>query len=193
MSKSELIRSLQSEEKALSPFDISQRIRIDYGCVSVYKGDPDLPIEAYRGFMIRFAEKPNRSAKDPELYTCTISLRQTKPWQDLVWTKEILQILDNVGHRTGDRDALGHLLEMQPQWRSNGTPLNVRADMNGLALALGATIPHAYRTILRQQNFIQNHPPAQLEQVLLVPAEFLAWVMSEQFEADFEKAIIECD
>jgi len=194
MSKSEFIRSLQHEEKALSPFDISQRIRLKHGCVSTYLGDKYLDIAEYRGYMIRFKEKPNRSPEDPELYVCVISLQQTKPWQDLVWTKEILQILDGKNHRTDSREALGHMLDSRDvQRRSNGTPLNVRADMNGLALALGATIPKAYRTILRQQNFIDKHPPAQLEQTLLVPAEFLTWVISEEFEKNFETAVHECD
>jgi hypothetical protein len=195
MSKSEFIRSLQSENKLLSPPEISQRIRRGYSCVSTYRGDPKLDIRMYRGYMIRWTEKPNRTPDDPDWYECVISLDQSKQWQDLVWTKEILGILDGPKHWTRDRASLGNMLDSRESRGPSGdsTPLNVKADKNGLTLALGCAVPRAYRKTLREQNYLTKHAPAQLETMLLVPAEFIKWLLSPEFEADFDRALVECD
>lgn len=195
MSKSEFIRSLQHEEKGLSPYDVSQRVRLSHSCVSTYQGDPLLKVADYRGYMTRFEEKTDRTPANPELYVCIISLDQSKQWQDLVWTKEILQILDDKGHRTYNKDALAHMLDNRAAQgpTPNGTPLNVMADKNGFTLALGSMVPKGYRDILRKQRAKENVKVELLEKQILVPAEFIEWLLSDKFEADFETALKECD
>jgi hypothetical protein len=191
MSKSEFIRSLQFESKALSPFDISQRLRQQYSCVSVYQGDPKLDPKKHRGYMTRFREKPDKTPENPELYVCIIASNQPKSWQDLVWTKEILHILDRNAHWTQNKNALGHMLDnrttLEPH--DDGTPLNVKADKNGVTLALGCKVPHTYRTSLRKAR------PAlgALEGMLLVPAEYCEWLLTDDFETHFGNAVGECD
>jgi hypothetical protein len=144
MSKADFVRSLQFESKALSPFDISQRLRQLHCCVSVCQLDPDLSSAEYRGYMVRYREKRDRSPENPELYVCVVSADQSIAWQQLTWAKEILQILDRPEHRTGNRTALGAMMDVRKVRtpNGNGTPLNVMADKNGLSQQL-AWYPHA--------------------------------------------------
>lgn len=189
MSKSTFVRSLQVETKALSPFDISQRLRQEYGCVSIYKADPNLDIAKFRGYMIR-SYKEDRSPENPEVYICVISTLQSKPYQDLTWTKEILHILDAPSHRT-DSESLGHMLDNRETTgrTGNGTPPNVMADKNGVTLALGCMVPRTYRNSLRTSGLQIE----QLEGMLSVPQEYIPWLLFQEFEADFEAAVAECD
>lgn len=191
MSKADFIRSLQYESKPLSPFDISQRLRQTHSCVCIYQGDPELPIEEYRGYMIRFREKRERTPDNPELYVCVVSLRQSKQWQDLVWTKEILQILDRPEHRTASKASLGHMLDSRQVLaeHTDGIPLNVMADKNGFTLAVGSMVPTVYRTMLRSP----KSRPSPLEATLPISQEFIPWVLSPQFEQNFEAALSQCD
>jgi hypothetical protein len=192
MSKADFVSSFQFESKALSPFDISQRLRQTHSRVSVYQGDPDLRIEDYRGYMVRPPEKLDRTPENPELYNCVISLNQSKPWQDLVWVKEILGILDPPKHRTNSKAALGDMLDSRKVLTPNGdgTPLNVVADKSGFTLALGSMVPMVYRTSLRG---MKNRPPLDvLEGSLLVPKEFIDWLLTDHFENYFSRAITEC-
>jgi hypothetical protein len=157
-------------------------------------GDADLPIEHYRGYMIRYHAKPNRSPEDPEHYICVTSLRQSKQWIDLVWIKEILGILDGTDHWTTNKLLLGHMLDHRDVVsRSVGTPLNVMADRNGLVLALGCTIPLAYRHTLREQRYTAKYTPQQMESMIFIPAEFVEYVLNPAFEEVFEQALTECD
>lgn len=192
--KSEFIRHLQTDVKALSPFEISQQIRLKYFFVSTYQGDPELRVSDFRGYMVKYSEKLHRSAEDPELYTCIISLEQSKAWQDLIWIKEILQILDHPEHRTNERDKLGRMLDNRQTNSPNGrdTPLNVMADKVGLTLALGSAIPHAYREILREQRYLERYSPDDLEQILNIPAELIPIVLETTFEKTFEDALLSC-
>lgn len=193
MSKANFIRSLQYESKALSPFDISQRLRQTHSCVSICRLDPKLDVKQYRGYMVRYGEKRDRTPENPELYTCVVSSQQSMAWQQLVWAKEILQILDHPEHRTGAKVALGDMLDSRKVLVKNGdsTPLNVVADRNGFTLALGSKVPMVYRTSLRNSRVRPS--PETLESTLLVPAEFIDWLLTDDFERHFEKALIECD
>jgi hypothetical protein len=194
VSKAEFVRSLQTEGKALSPFDISQRVRIAVGCVAAYQGDADLAVEHYRGYMVKFSDKPNRSAEDPELYICVISLNQTAAWQSVVWIKEILQILDHEAHRTDTREKLVAMLKVRETASPNGhgTPPHVIADKNGLTLAIASAVPKSYRDVLREQRFLDRYDPDELEKVLLVPSELIARLLSSSFEGELEEALESC-
>jgi hypothetical protein len=192
MSKSDFIRSLQFEPKALSPFDISQRLRQQYSCVSIYQGDPDLDFRKRRGYMVRYQPKAERTPENPELYTCVIALNQSPAWQDLVWAKEILHILDGPGHAT-HADNLGDMLDSRAVNgpTGDGTPLNVMADKNGFILALGCKIPHTYRVSLRKSLDRPGHD--QLEKTLMVPTDFIEDLLNPKFEEEFATALAECD
>lgn len=193
MSKADFVRSLQFESKALSPFDISQRLRQLHSCVSICQLDPELNPEDYRGYMVRFKAKPNRSPQNPELYVCVVSAKQPMAWQQLIWAKEILQILDRPEHHTGTKDALQNMMKSRAVLAPNGhgTPLNVVADKNGLLLALGSTVPRDYRNSLRDT---KARPSLEtLEGTLLVPGEFIELLLSPEFEEQFERALKECD
>jgi hypothetical protein len=114
-------------------------------------------------------------------------------WQQLVWAKEILQILDRPEHHTGSKAALGHMMDSRKVLAPNGheTPLNVVADKNGFVLALGSKVPMAYRSSLRDTKV---RPSLDiLESTLLIPKEFIEMLLSTEFEANFEKALAECD
>jgi hypothetical protein len=194
LSKADFIGSLQGENKALSPYDISQRLRIAVGCVCVYRGDPDLSVDDFRGYMIKYADKPHRSPENPELYVCVISLQQSKAWQDVIWTKEILQILDSLDHRTDTQDKLGQMLEHRRPHApyGDGTPTHIVADANGFTLALGCTVPQSYRDTLRQQRYLDRYPLDVLEGMLLIPAEWVEFVLSPSFEDNFNLALASC-
>lgn len=193
MSKSEFIRSLQGDDVVLTPYEISQRIRKKHGCCSRYRGDPGLNVAHYRGYMVRYA-KPDRSPENPEWYECVISLGQSKQWQDLVWTKEILGILDGPDHWTKNKELLGHMIDSRAHQviRSVGTPLNVTADKDGLILALGCAIPLGYRQTLRDQRSLEKNRQ-QLEAEIMIPAEFIDAVLGPPFEDEFERALAACD
>lgn len=195
MSKSAFIRSLQEDRLALSPFDVSQRLRLQYGFVSAYRGDPNLDIRHYRGYMIRYPAKHTPTPENPELYICVISLNQPKQMQDLVWTKEIIGILDRPEHRTKNKNALGHMLDNRrvAAPHSPGMQRNVIADKNGFTLALGCTVPHAYREILRRERVLEKFTSEQLEAQLLVPAEYITELLDPSFEADFDAKLLQCD
>jgi hypothetical protein len=195
MTKSEFIRSLQSESIALSPYQVSQRLRLACGCVSVFQGDHELDPADYRGYMLRYAEKPDRTPENPELYVCVISLRQGKAWQDLIWTKEILGVLDHPEHRTKDRTSLGHMIDNRSALPPHGagTPANVIADKNGFTLALGCAVPFEYRKVLRKEKYLDRFSGEQLEELLLIPEEFIAHLLSEGFEKSFEEALQHSD
>jgi hypothetical protein len=188
MSKANFVMSLQYESKALSPFDISQRLRQTHSCVSVYRGDPELKSRVIRGYMVRPPEKPDRTPENPELYVCVISLDQSKAWQD----KEILGILDTPEHHTNTKAKLGDMLDNRRVLTQNGhgTPPNVVADKIGFTLALGTMVPMVYRTSLRA---MKNRPPLEvLEGTISVPKEFIEWILTDEFEHSFSKAIADC-
>jgi hypothetical protein len=72
----------------------------------------------------------------------------------------------------------------------DATPLNVVADKNGFTLALGAKVPMVYRNSLRNSRV---RPSLEsLEAALLVPKEFIDWLLTEEFERYFETALAEC-
>jgi hypothetical protein len=193
MSKADFVRSLQFESKALSPFDISQRLRQLHSCVSICQLDPELNPDEYRGYMLRYKPKQNRSPQNPELYVCVVSAKQSMAWQQLVWAKEILQILDHPEHHTGSKTALEHMMASRAVLapNENETPLNVMADKNGFLLALGSKVPRDYRNSLRDTKALPSLET--LEGILLVPKEFIERLLSEEFEAQFEQALKECD
>jgi hypothetical protein len=143
--------------------------------------------------MVRFREKRDRTPENPELYVCVVSTQQTMAWQQLVWAKEILQILDRPEHRTGSKSSLGHMMDSRKVLSENGdkTPLNVVADKNGFTLALGTKVPMVYRTSLRNTKVRPSLDA--LEATLLVPKEFIEWLLTDHFEEFFEQALVECD
>lgn len=195
MPKANFVRSLQCECKPLSPYDISQRIRLQYSCVSTFQGDADLDPTMWRAYMVRYKEKPKRTPEDPEWYSCVVSLQQSKPWQDLSWTKEILQILDKPSHRTNNLVALKAMFNNR---HAGGcliaeAPGNVKADLNGFSLALGAAIPLGYRKILRAQKYLERHSAQDLEQMLNIPSELIPELISDDFEVGFEAALTMAD
>ncbi len=195
MSKSAFVRSLQPETLALSPYHISQKLRLAHGCVSIYRGDPELVAALVRAYMIRFEGPEVGSSEEPIIYQCVVSLGQSPAWQSLAWTKEIIHILDRPEHRTGNKEALGHMLDNRDTSteHSENTPYNVRADKDGFTLALGCTVPQGYRHILRTDKYIERFTPAQLEEIIPVPSEYIPQLLDPQFEGQFEKALLACD
>ena len=195
MKKSDFIRSLQPEQKTLSPSEISERLRLAISCVSTYQGDSQLDIRHFRGYMVRFSEKTDKTPDNPELYTCIISTNQSKAWQDLIWTKEILQILDPKTRWTDAETKLAEMLSMRIAYspNGNGTPPHVVADKAGLTLALGMAIPHAHRTTLRLSNALGDFTAEDLEKRLIIPSEFIPAVLDPKFAEEFEVALSECD
>ena len=189
--KSQFVRSLQDEEQSLSPHEISQRVRRECGCVSTYQGDPELSVDMYRGYMTRVGEKPDRTPEDPQLFICVVSTQQSKAWQDVIWIKEILQILDPEHARTDTPEKLNQMLDNRLTITPNGTdtPPNVVADKAGFILALGSAVPRAYRDILRGKKFLDRFDVVDLEQLLLIPQEYIPMVLSQDFEEKFESAL----
>jgi hypothetical protein len=170
-------------------------IRERYSCVSVCMWDARLDSRMHRGYMLPTPRNPSRSPDHPDLYVCVLSTDQNKPWQDLVWTKELLGILDDPSHWTTNKQLLGHTLDNRESTNPHepGTPLNVMADKNGVALALGCAVPGAYRAKLRAEDCLSKYSSEDLEEILCVPAEFFVWLFGPQFETDFERALKECD
>ncbi|NIY77953.1 hypothetical protein HCZ23_00515 [Celeribacter sp. HF31] len=187
------IESLQVKDTLLSPYEISQEMRLAIGCVSVCSFDEQLQIEHFRGYMIRH-KKRDRSPENPELYDCVVSTNQSRAWQHIVWIKEILHIFDQEKQRTQRADALKEmLLSRDTGTPSNGsTGLNVIADKEGLVLALGSAVPRRYRTVLRDQEFLQRYTPEQLEVMLTVPKEKMAFLLDAEFEVKFNSALENC-
>jgi hypothetical protein len=194
MSKAAFVRSLQSETIALSPFYISQRLRLAHGCVSVYQGDPKLPATVVRAYMVRFGGDIGTPER-PILYQCVVALDQSPAWQHLAWIKEIIHILDRPEHRTHDTEGLKQLLDHRGKMPKDGAPLplHVQADHNGLTLALGCALPQEYRHILRTEKYLEKYSAQQLEALLSVPAEYVLQILDPQFEGQFEAALISCD
>lgn len=189
--KSDFVRSLQNEVTGFSPYDISQKLRITCSCLSAYQGDHGLSTEMCRGYMIKYKDKPHRSPDDPEWYFCVVSLQQSKAWQDVIWIKEILGILDQPESRTDTSEKLFRMLENRITTTPNGseTPPNVAADKAGFILALGCAIPRGFRTILREQKYLDRFDVALLESTLGIPQEFIPMVLSSDFEAQFDSAL----
>jgi len=195
MNKSEFVRSFQEADQPFHPHEVSQRVRKAIGCVSSYHGDPDLSTEHFRGYMVRYKEKPNRSAEDPELYICVISTQQSAAYQHVIWIKEIIQIFDSVDHRTDTADKLQTMLvnrATNPTHSSEGES-HVVADKNGFILALGVAVPRAYREICRKQNFLARYPNEDIEKLLNIPAEFVEFVLGQDFAKEFEAALAACE
>ena len=144
--------------------------------------------------MVRYRHKPHRSPDDPELYVCVISAQQSKAWQDLTWTKEILQILDPEEHWTNTPEKLRSMLANRKTLSPNGhdTPGHVMADKNGLILALGTAIPLGYRKVLREADSLGRYEIDELEHQLLVPNELVSFLLGDTFEAAFEDALASC-
>lgn len=190
ITKAEFVRSLQEEVRVLHPYEVSQRLREAYGVVSVCQIDEDLSASEYRGYMIRGPIRDDRSPENPELYTCVVSADQSYGWQKIVWTKEILQILD--AHRTSSRELLERSLEMRValEPHDDDTPPHVIADKEGLLLALGVTMPLAFRNSQRSQvDSLIKRPRSQLEQLFSIPSELLRFVLSKEFEGRFNDAL----
>jgi meiotically up-regulated gene 157 (Mug157) protein len=67
----------------------------------------------------------------------------------------------------------------------------VVADKNGFTLALGTKVPMVYRTSLRNTKVRPSLDA--LEATLLVPKEFIEWLLTDHFEEFFEQALVECN
>ena len=65
------------------------------------------------------------------------------------------------------------------------------ADKNGLTLALGSRIKQVYRNSLRGTRTRPSNDA--LEAMLLVPKELIDWLLSDEFERQFEQALVECN
>lgn len=191
MPKAEFVRGLQSEDQPLSPYEISQRIRRSHGCVAVYQIDRDLPSRILRGYMVRWAEKKNRSPENPELYSAIVAGDQSLAWQHVVMTKEILHILDPPDQRTKDKQGLAKMLgeTVGDVDAFGGSGLNVIADRLGFTLALGSAIPGKYRQTLRKGKPHSHIHLADLERLLNVPSALISLVLDPQFEDGFERAL----
>lgn len=152
-----------------------------------------MSVDHFRGYMVKAGEKLDPTPEDPELYTCVISLEQNKAWQDIVWIKEILQVLDSKKYRTDTPEKLGQMLDNRRTNTVNGTdtPPHVAADKLGLTLALGSAIPHSYREILRAEKYLEKFTKEELEDLLIVPKELIEDVLRPQFEVRFEQALLD--
>jgi hypothetical protein len=186
---------MQVEKQTIHPHAISQRLRIAYGVVSICLIDNDLPIEEYRAYMLRGSEKADRSAEDPELYTCIVSGKQSQAWQMLSWAKEILQVLDKNGARTDSKSKLSDMIANRSvtDLHADDTPSNVIADKDGLVLAIGSVVPMAYRKILRNQRVLEHNSIKSLEPQLLIPSDFIEYLLVDDFEVKFEQALAKED
>lgn len=193
--KIEFIQSMQGEEQALSPYDVSQRICDKFNWLSLCRGDPELhPIEC-RGYMVRPSTSRAHSSEDPAAYWCVVATSQSMGWQYLVWIKEMLQALDSEDALTSDAEKLAQVIEMNDVHAPNGddTPPNVVADRNGFTLALGCAIPKVLRNTLRTESAspagISSLRRAGLENY--IPAEYIDYILHEEFEQAFENALNE--
>lgn len=194
-SKSDFIQALQKEKTTLSAFEISQKLRLQCGCLSICQSDDKLEVSHTRAYMVKYSDKPFRSPENPELYACIISTKQSMAWFQLVWIKEIIQILDRTSHRTDTSEKLGSMLDnrMATSPNGNGTPSHIIADKTGFTLALGSAIPLTYREILREQGYLEKYSLSQLEEMLVIPKEFVRFVLESSFEKTFDEALQHCD
>lgn len=194
--KIEFIQSVQGEEQALWPYDVSQRIREKFAWLSLYRGDPELdPNSAYRGYMVRPYTARAHSPEDPAAYWCVVATGQSMGWQNLVWIKEMLQALDSEDALTSDGEKLAQVIEMSDVHEPNGddTPLNVVADRNGFTLALGCAIPKRLRDLLRSELASSGSiaPIRRADLESYIPAEYVDYLLDEAFEQEFENALSE--
>lgn len=193
--KVEFIGSLQNEVRTLHPSEISQRIREKYAWVCLYRADPDLDPNLYRGYMVRPYTGRAHSAEDPAGYWCIIAGSQTIGWQNLVWTKEMLQALDPEHALTSDSDKLRQVIEMGEvhEPHDSDTDACVVADKNGFTLALGCAIPRAYREKLRKeiQETGKLDPLERANMENYIPAEYVDSVLGPGFEDEFNRALDE--
>lgn len=194
MSKRGFVESLQAHYRLFSPHEISQKVRLAIGCVSICSFDDQLDVRVIRGYMKRDAPKPNRSAEDPELYDCVVSTNQSQAWQYTVWIKEILQIFDRQDARTDNREALDEALRMRNTEllpREFESPSHA-ADRNGYVLALGSAVPFLYRSVLRREKYLERYSAEELERLLFVPSEKQPFLLSGEFEDIFQAALDAC-
>lgn len=191
MNKMTFVQGLQLNNKALSPYEISQQVRLAIGCVSRCSWDDDLSVEHLRGYMVRLQIKEDRTPENPEWYECVIAKKQSLAWQHIVWTKEILQIFDKSEERTNSENALREMLEMRHTAKpgQSGDLPSTDADRNGFVLALACAVPFQYREVLRQNRYLDRFPLEDLEKVLGVPKEKIEFLLKPEFEDHFEKAL----
>lgn len=191
MSKRAFVQGLQVRDQVLSPYEISQAVRLAIGCVSRVAWDHKLPSEHSRGYMLRPLEKPDRTPENPQWYECVVATDQSLAWQHLIWTKEILHILDDEGERTNSEAALRQMLELRhTEMPSDPNSLpSTEADKNGLILALACAVPFRYRVVLRKNNFLARYSLDELEKALVVPKEKVEFLLAEAFESHFETAL----
>jgi len=191
--KAEFIRDLQSANQVISPGELSQRIRLVYGWVSIYKGDPGLDSNIYRGYMAPPEGSGDRTPDNPDYYWCVLATNQEAGWSNVTWIKEMLQVIDSEKHKTSNKEQLEAILIVRRTDSPNGaeTLPNVVADKNGFILALGCAVPRAHRESLRQSGVLQKLGPDKLAGVLGVPAEYIEKLLAPDFENVFEKALAE--
>lgn len=189
--KLSFILSLQSTDAPLWPSDISQSIREKFGWVSLYKGDPELNPAILRAYMTRPPSNSLHSAEDPAHYWCVVATRQSMGWQNIAWTKEMLQVLDPEESLVTDPKKLGEMLDHNGPTR-NDTPKHVQTDQNGYALALGCAVPERCRD--RNRRHLADHgqlSSAILKQLEHIPEEHIEHVHSKAFEQEFLECLRE--
>lgn len=118
-------------------------------------------------------------------------------WQNLVWTKEMLQALDAEDALTSDAEKLGKVIDMREVHEPNGhdTPANVIADRNGFTLALGCAMPRGYREHLRAE-IAENgklDPLHIANMASYIPEEYIEFIVNIGFEEKFQIALQEID
>lgn len=192
ISKRGFIESLQARDQLLSPHHISQLTRLAIGCVSICSFDPKLDVDILRGYMKRDQPKVDRSAENPELFDCVVATQQSQAWQYVVWIKEILQIFDHVEERTKTTLAFIEMLRLRSTINNGSDMPSVKADKNGFVLAMGSAVPSRYRDVLRKEKFLTRYSLDELEKILFVPKEKIEFLLGDQFEGAFEKALISC-
>jgi hypothetical protein len=194
--KVQFIRSLQDEARPLWPYDISQRIRLEFSWISLYKADTELNPDVYRGYMVRTVSQRAHSADDPAAFWCVIAANQSMGWQNITWTKEMLQALDSESALTSSRERLGEMLDMGSIHTENdhNTPPHVVADRNGFTLALACAVPEGHRRILREYKTQHGSlDPKMLAEIAHIPEEHIDTVLSPDFEEAFAKALAEIE
>ncbi len=193
ISKRAFVQGLQVRDQVLSPYEISQQVRLAIGCVSRCSWDEGLDIRHLRGYMVRDQHKPERTPEDPEWYECVIATDQSLAWQHIVWTKEILQIFDNGAARTNSEAALREMLETRNTQNANVSNVlpSTQADRNGFVLALASAVPYRYRVVLRRNGYLDRFPLDELEKLLVVPQEKIEFLLDGSFEGHFEAALHE--
>ncbi|MEO9469195.1 hypothetical protein [Parasphingorhabdus sp.] len=192
--KADFILQLQDENKPLWPNEISHKIRHQFAWMSLYKVDLELDPEHIRGYMVRIPPTRAHSAQDPHIFWCIIAGNQSMGWQNITWTKEMLQALDGDQALTTNEQQLGDMLDMGAidQPNDDETPANVVADRNGFTLALACAVPKAYRLHLRQHlQSSDSLAPQMLADLGHIPEQYISYVLDAGFEDKFEKALDE--